>query len=94
MSYHICCFLCPQVRNFKITPSLIADSLPVAKMCARCPAVDLNVTDSENQTALIRAAGQKDNIEVVRVLLQQNVIENSRIDIDHMDVSCHCTLAR
>ena len=86
---HINVFLCSQVRNFKISPSLIADSLPVARMCARCPAVDLNVTDGENQTALIRAAGRKDNIEVVRTLLQQNVIESSRIDIDHKDVSCY-----
>ena len=84
--------LCPQVRIFKITPSLIADSLPVARMCARCPAVDLNVTDSENQTALIHAAG-KNNFEVVKTLLQQSVLESSKIDIDHKDVSTQLQLA-
>lgn len=82
MSHH---YFGPQVCHFKITPSLIADSLPVARMCARCPAVDLNVTDSDNRTALMLAAEQN-NIEVVRTLLKQSVVESSRIDIEHKDV--------
>lgn len=74
-----------QVYNFEITSSLIATSLSVARMCVRCPVVDLNITDSEGRTSIMLAIEQG-NFAVVETLLQPSVLEDSRIDIDLCDV--------
>ena len=59
----------------------------IAKLCIRCPRVDLNVANRDGKTALILTI-EKGNTEILKELLaKDNILEN--IDIGASDVSCN-----
>lgn len=56
----------------------------MVKLCAKSPGVDLNVSNTEDKTALILAI-EKGDAEILDALLPEGV--DSDIDIAHKDVS-------
>ena len=62
----------------------------MVKLCLMCPQTKVDTANKEGKSALILAM-ERENVEILKLLLSEDFIE--RFDIDHQDVSCLCVFA-